>query len=202
MDLKKTVSVSCAFFAVAILAVTSPAADTFTIDPAHSSIGFVARHMVVTNVRGAFNDFAGTILYDDKDITKSSVEVSIKTATIDTKEPKRDEHLRSPDFFDAAKYPDITFKSKRIEKTADGYVAIGDLTMRGVTKEIKVPFTIAGMVTDPYGNTRMGLSANAELNRQDYGVSWNKKLDTGGLVVGDDVKIEIEVEAVKANKAK
>jgi polyisoprenoid-binding protein YceI len=130
-------------------------------------------------------------------MTRSSVEVSIKTGSIDTKNAKRDEHLRSPDFFDAAKYPDITFKSKRIEKSGEDYVAVGDLAMRGVVKEIKLPFTFAGVVTDPYGNTRLGLSASTRLNRQEYGVSWSKALDNGGLVVSDDVEIEIEIEAIK-----
>lgn len=197
MDLKRVFSVAGALFAVAVLAGTSLAADKFEIDRTHSSLGFAVRHMVVTKVKGEFNEWTGTILYDDKDITKSSVEVSIKTASIDTKDAKRDEHLKSPDFFDAEKYPDIMFKSKRIEKTEDGLVAVGDLTMRGVTKEIRIPFEFAGTVNDPYGNTRLGLSAKTKLTRQDYGMSWSKKLDAGGLVVGDDVEIGIEVEAIK-----
>jgi polyisoprenoid-binding protein YceI len=149
-------------------------------------------------VKGEFNEWSGTILYDDKDISKSSVEVNLKTASVDTKDVKRDEHLRSADFFDVEKHPEIIFKSKRIEKSDDGYVAVGDLTLRGVTKEIQISFEIAGMITDPYGNTRMGLSASTKINRQDFGVSWSKTLDTGGLVVSDDVDIEIEIEAVKA----
>lgn len=173
------------------------AADTYQIDPAHTSIEFVVRHMVITKVRGGFNEFAGTIIYDDKDIARSSVEVTIAASSIDTKTQKRDDHLRSPDFLDVAKFPQITFKSKRIEKTGDGFTAIGDLTMHGVTKEIKIPFTIAGLITDYAGDTRIGISGHAELNRQDYGVSWSKKLDNGGLVAGDDVEIELEVEAVK-----
>jgi polyisoprenoid-binding protein YceI len=198
MRLKKGLAIAVSLFAVGLMTGTSWAADTYTIDRAHSSIQFIVRHLVVTKVKGEFNEFAGTILYDDKDITKSSVEVTIKATSIDTKEPKRDDHLRSPDFFEVAKFPEIIFKSKRIEKAGDGYAAIGDLTMHGVTKEIKIPFTIAGVITDPWGNTRLGLSAETELNRQDYGVSWSKKLDNGGLVAGDDVQIELEVEAVKA----
>lgn len=124
--------------------------------------------------------------------------MSIKVASIDTKDAKRDEHLRSPDFFDVGTHPAITFKSKKIEKTDNGVVAVGDLTMRGVTKEIRIPFEFAGTIDDPYGNTRLGLSARTSLNRQDYGVSWSKKLDAGGLVVGDDVEIMIEIEAIKA----
>lgn len=187
-----------ALAAIAALATAGMAADKYAVDPSHSSVGFAVKHMVVSKVKGYFNDYAVNIVYDDKDITKSSVEVAIKMASIDTKAAKRDEHLRSPDFFDAAKYPEITFKSKRIEKSGEGYVAVGDLTMRGVTKEIQLPFTFAGVITDPYGNTRLGLSAATKLNRQDYGVSWSKTLDNGGLVVSDDVEIEIEIEAIKA----
>jgi len=184
--------------ASAAFAATAMAADKYSADPSHSSIGFAVKHMVVSKVKGYFNDYTVEIVYDDKDITKSSVVVAIKSASIDTKQAKRDDHLRSPDFFDAAKFPEITFKSKRIEKSGEGYAAVGDLTMRGVTKEITLPFTIAGVVTDPYGNTRLGLSGGTKINRQDYGVSWSKSLDNGGLVVSDDVEIEIEIEAVKA----
>jgi len=183
---------------VAAFAATSTAADKFAVDRSHSSVGFTVKHMVVSKVKGFFNDYTVDIVYDDKDITKSSVEVSIKTASIDTREAKRDDHLRSPDFFDAAKFPEIIFKSKRIEKSGEGFVAVGDFSMRGVTKEIKLPFTFAGVVTDPYGNTRLGLSAATKLNRQDYGVSWSKALDNGGLVVSDDVEVSIEIEAIKA----
>jgi len=198
MRLNKGLAVAVILLAVGLVAGTTRAADTYTIDRAHSSIQFIVKHLVVTKVKGEFNEFAGTILYDDKDIVKSSVEVTIKAASIDTKDAKRDDHLRGPDFFETAKFPEITFKSKRIEKTGDGFAAVGDLTMHGVTKEIRIPFTIAGVITDPWGNVRLGLSAETELNRQDYGVSWSKKLDNGGLVAGDDVQIELEVEAVKA----
>ena len=198
MRFKTFFSAAAVLVALAGSAATSSAADKYTVDPSHSSIGFAVRHMVVSKVKGYFNEYTATILYDDKDITKSSAEVTIKTASIDTRDAKRDEHLRTPDFFDAAKYPEITFKSKRIEKSGEGFVAVGDLTMRGVTKEIQLPFTFAGVVTDPWGNTRLGLSASTKLNRQDYGVSWSKSLDSGGLVVSDDVEIAIEIEAIKA----
>jgi polyisoprenoid-binding protein YceI len=174
------------------------AADTYTIDKAHSSVLFVVKHMVISKVKGEFNEYTGVIQYDEADVAKSSVEVTIKTASIGTRDEKRDGHLRSPDFFDAEKYPEITFKSKRIEKSEDGFVAVGDLTMRGVTKEIKIPFEITGFVTDPWGNTRMGVSAELKIDRQDYGISWSQKLDAGGLVVSDTVEIELEIEAVKA----
>lgn len=198
MRSKKGFVAAAILLAVGLMAGTTWAADTYTIDRSHSSVQFIVRHLVVTKVKGEFNEYTGTILYDDKDITKSSVEVTIKATSIDTKDAKRDDHLRSPDFFDVAKFPEVTFKSKRIEKAGDGYAAVGDLTMHGVTKEIRIPFTIAGVITDPWGNTRLGLSAETAINRQDYGVSWSKKLDNGGLVAGDDVTIELEIEAVKA----
>lgn len=194
----KTILRSVAVAFVAFTAVAARAAEEYPIDRVHSSVAFAVRHMVVSKVKGEFNEWSGTIYYDDKDVAKSSVEVTIKTASIDTKDTKRDDHLKSADFFDAASHPEITFKSKRIEKSESGYVAVGDLTMRGVTKEISIPFEIAGMITDPYGNTRLGLSAQTTINRQDFGVSWSKALDTGGLVVSDEVQIEIEIEAVKA----
>jgi len=176
---------------------SAEAADRYQIDPVHSSIGFTVRHMVIANVKGYFKEFSGTIYYDENDITRSSVSVTIKTASINTENPKRDAHLRSPDFFDAEKYPEITFKSKRILKEKDGYVAVGDLTMRGVTREIRIPFHILGKVTDPWGNTRIGVEASLKLNRHDYGISWSQTLDNGGLVVGDEVKIDLNIEAVK-----
>ena len=180
-----------------LLAGTALSADRYQIDPVHSSIAFSVRHMVINKVKGNFKEFSGTIYYDENDITQSSVEVTIKTASINTENPKRDAHLRSPDFFDAANYPEITFRSKRIVKEGDHYVAIGDLTMRGVTREIRIPFEITGKVTDPWGNTRFGVEASLTLNRHDYGISWSKTLDNGGLVVGNEVKIELNIEAVK-----
>ena len=197
MRLNKGFVTAVVLLAGTLAAGTTWAADTYKIDRSHSSIQFAVRHLVVTKVKGEFNEFSGMILYDDENITKSSVDVTINTASIDTKDPKRDDHLRSPDFFDVAKFPQISFKSKRIEKTSDGYAVIGDLTMHGVTKEIRIPFSIAGVVTDPWGNVRLGLSGKTKLNRQDYGVSWSKKMDNGGLVAGDDVEIDLEVEAVK-----
>jgi polyisoprenoid-binding protein YceI len=177
--------------------VASTAADTYTIDKSHSSIQFSIKHLVISKVRGGFNEFSGTIQYDEADMTKSSVEVLIQSASIDTRDEKRDAHLKSPDFFDTEKYPEITFKSKAIKKADDGYILFGDLTMHGVTKEVSIPFTFSGMITDPWGKSRLGASGELEINRQDYGVSWSQKLDGGGLVVGDNVKIEIEIEAIK-----
>ncbi len=173
------------------------AADTYQIDPVHTHIGFAVRHLVINNVKGEFTDYSGTIVYDESDITNSSVEVTIKAASINTGNAKRDADLRSPNFFDVEKYPLITFKSKRVEKKGDGYRLVGDLTMHGVTREVAMPFKILGKIKDPWGNTRIGAEASLTLDRRDYGLKYAKKIDAGGLVVGNEVKIELNVEAVK-----
>lgn len=173
-------------------------ADKYALDPVHSSIGFSIRHLVINSVKGKFTEFTGTLLYDEGDITKSSVNVTIKAASIDTGTPNRDKDLRSANFLDAEKFPELTFQSQRIEKRGDGYVAVGTLTMHGVSKEISLPFTITGKIKDPWGGTRMGIEAGITLDRRDYGMNYGKTLDGGGLVVGNDVKIEIAAEAVKA----
>jgi polyisoprenoid-binding protein YceI len=191
------------FYLSGILAILSTAAlfaaDTYQFDLAHSSVAFTVRHMVITNVRGNFKDFQGTILYDPTDVTKSSAEVTIKTASIDTDNTQRDNHLRSPDFFDAEKFPEITFKSKSVEKKGDGYVLNGTLSLRGVSKDVGIPFEILGTVKDPMGNTRLGAHGELSVNRMDYGVSWSKSLDAGGLVVSEEVKISLDIEAIKTN---
>lgn len=187
-------------FAVAMLIAPglSFAADKYVLDNAHSSVDFSVRHMVITNVKGYFGEFGTDILYDAADITKSSVKVTIKTASINTNNENRDNHLRSADFFDAEKFPEITFVSTKIEKAGEELIMHGDLTMRGVTKQVSFPFVINGPITDPWGKSRFGAEASLTVNRMDYGVSWNKILDTGGLTVGNDVKISIQIEAVKA----
>jgi polyisoprenoid-binding protein YceI len=190
--------VSLLAVAVAVaLAGSATAADKYLFDKAHSSIEFSVKHMVVSNVKGTFDTFDGAIMYDPADIEKSSVDITIAVAGINTREAKRDEHLRSPDFFDAAKYPNITFKSSKIKKTDNGLVAVGTLTIRGVSKEVELPFTLNGPVVNPLGKTVIGVELAYQLNRRDFGVSWNKTVDAGGVVVGDDVKIEINLEATK-----
>ncbi|RMH69997.1 MAG: polyisoprenoid-binding protein [Gemmatimonadetes bacterium] len=174
------------------------AADTYTIDPAHSHIGFAVKHMVISKTKGEFKEYESTLIWDDTDPSKSSVKTTIQVASIDTDEPKRDEHLRSADFLDAETYPTITFVSKQIKKQGKGYLAIGDLTIRDVTKEVEIPFEVLGKLTDPWGNTRIGISGGLTINRQDYGVSWSKTLDNGGLVVGDEVEIELTAEYIMA----
>ncbi len=172
-------------------------ADRYEIDPAHTTLGFSVRHMMISNVQGKFNEFSGTLLYDEKYLRQSSVNVAIKTAGVETGNGRRDDDLRGANFFEAAKYPEITFKSARIEKRGDGYVAVGPLTMHGVSKEIALPFTINGKIKDPRGNEHIGIEAGVTINRQDWGLAYSRTMDNGGLVVGNEVKIELNVEAVK-----
>lgn len=182
-----------------LVAGTALAADTYNIDNTHSSVAFSAKHMVISNIKGTFEKIEGTIVYDANDITKSSVEISIEVASLNTRNSKRDGHLKSGDFFDAENHPTITFKSNKITKTDDGLVATGGLTIRGVTKEISFAFVLSGPITDPYGDTRIGIEVDTIIiKRHDFGISWNEKLDSGGLIVGKEVKIELAVEAVKS----
>lgn len=173
------------------------AADTYEVDPVHADVAFTVRHLVISNVRGQFKDFTANILFDEKDPSKSSFSGTIKTASLDTGNEKRDGHLKSADFFDVEKYPEITFKSSKIEKSGDDYVATGTLTIRGVSKQIRLPFTVSGPIQDPRGNKKIGIEASTTINRHDYNVSWNEKLDSGGVVVGEDVKITLNAEAKK-----
>ncbi len=152
----------------------------------------------MAKVSGAFKKFSGAIIYDEQDITKSSVTVEIKTASIDTDSERRDGHLRSGDFFNAATDSVITFASKKIEKRGEGYVALGDFTLRGVTKQIELPFTILGKIKDPWGNTRLGVEASISINRFDYGVKWDNKIADGSLIVSDTVDITLTIEAIAA----
>ncbi len=185
---------------VVVLCGSALAADEYKIDPVHSAVAFSVKHMVVNTVHGRFNDWSGQILYDDKDVSKSSVNVVIKTASINTDNPQRDGHLKSADFLDAQKYPEITFQSKSVEKTGDGFIAHGLLTIRGVSKNVDLPFKLNGPISVG-GNGLLGAEASLTINRQDFGVSWSKSLDGGGLVVANDVKIDINVEAKQARPA-
>jgi polyisoprenoid-binding protein YceI len=174
---------------------TALAAERYEIDTAHTFVTFTIDHLGLSKAKGSFRDVSGAITYDPKDISKSAVEVNIKTASINTNNEGRDKHLRSADFFDAEKYPEMTFKSKRVEKRGSDYVAIGDLTIHGVTKEVAMPFKLTGPVKDMAGNMRLGVDANLKINRQDFGITWSKTLDTGGLLVGNEVSIDISLEA-------
>ena len=174
-------------------------AANYQIDGAHSRAGFTVKHMMVTNVHGSFKSVAGTVEYDPKNLAATRLDVSIDPATIDTGEPKRDAHLRNPDFFDVAKYPVLTFKSTRVVKGSGAQVLVtGDLTMHGVTKPVVLTVTeITPEVKDAWGGTRFGASAQTKINRKDFGLTWNKALDGGGLVVSDEVNILLEMELVK-----
>ncbi|QXE85420.1 YceI family protein [Geomonas nitrogeniifigens] len=187
--------------AVALLAVPVLAsASTWNIDPDHSSVGFKVRHLMVSNVKGSFEKHRGTVEINDKDITKSKVLVTIDTASVNTNVAKRDEHLRSADFFDVAKYPTMTFTSKKVAKAGkDRLKVTGDLTLHGVTKEVVL--NVEGPAKeskDPWGNLRSGVTANTKINRKDFGLVYNAALETGGVAVGEDVDINLEIEMIKA----
>jgi polyisoprenoid-binding protein YceI len=170
----------------------------YNIDPAHSIVGFSIRHLEIAWVEGRFKDFVGTIKFDDADVTGSSVEFTAKVESIDTGVEPRNAHLRTADFFDVAKHPEMTFKSTRVErKGKNNYVLHGDLTLKGVTKQVQLPFTITGAIKDPWGNTRFGINAQTKINRRDYGITWGKALENGGLDVGNEVTIDLQLEAVK-----
>jgi polyisoprenoid-binding protein YceI len=174
----------------------------YKIDPAHSIIGFAIRHLEINWVEGRFKDFTGTINYDDKDVTKSAVEFTAKIESIDTGVEPRNKHLKTGDFFDAAKYPELTFKSTKVERKGKGYVLYGDFTLKGVTKQVALPFTITGAVKDPWGNTRFGVQAQTKINRRDYGITYGNALPAGGMDVGDEVTINLQLEAMKPDPKK
>ena len=171
---------------------------SWQIDPKHSSAQFAVTHLMISTVRGEFHQVNGTVVIDDADISRSSVNVTIDASTVDTREPDRDKHLMSPDFFDVAKYPTMTFKSTRVEPAAPGKLKVtGDLTIRGVTKQVVLEVTAPKpAIKDPWGLQRTAVSGSTKINRQDFGVAWNKSLDAGGVVVGDDVNITLDVEMV------
>lgn len=172
------------------------AADIYTIDPAHSTIGFSIKHLTVSDVEGNFKAFEGTIMLDAKDPSASKFEATIKTKSINTQNDQRDEHLRGADFFDAENNPDITFKSAMISASGNVYTVTGDLTMKGVTKSVTIPLTVSGPIKSPMGGDMViGLSGQTKINRQDFGVKWNKQMDQGGFVLGDEVTVIIKLEA-------
>ena len=173
---------------------------TYKIDPAHSTAQFVVRHMMITNVRGGFSGVQGTLVYDPENPTASSVEVVIDANMINTLEAARDTHLKSPDFLDVQKYPTITFKSRSIAPDGDGQLSLkGDLTIHGVTKRVVLKAEVPSAETkDPLGNARIGASATTRIKRSDFGLTWNAALETGGFLVGDNVKIELEVSLIRS----
>jgi polyisoprenoid-binding protein YceI len=174
-------------------------AGSWTLDPAHTRVGFVARHAMVTKVRGAFNEFEGTAVIDGSDLTRSSATVTIKSASIDTRNGQRDAHLRSNDFLAMEDHPEITFVSTGVTATGPaGFDLTGDLTIKGVTNSVTIPFEFEGAATDPFGNLRAGFEGSVTINRKDYGITWNAALETGGVLVSDKIVLEFEVSAIKA----
>jgi len=173
--------------------------NTYQIDAAHSSLQFSVRHLMVSNVRGTFSGVTGTVSYDPDKPTETTIEASLDVNSVSTNDEKRDGHLKSPDFFDVAQYPVMTFKSKRVEGgTAKEQKVVGDLTLHGVTKEVTlIVDEISNEAKDPWGNTKIGATAKGKLKRSDFGLTWNAPMETGGFMVGDDVKIEFDLEFLK-----
>jgi len=171
--------------------------NRWDIDVGHSAVHFWVRHMVISKVHGRFSRWSGTIDLDPQDLTRSTVDVRIDASSIDTQVADRDAHLKSPDFLDVAKHPEITFRSKRVEKAGSGYRVAGELALHGVVQEVTLEAEFAGTGKDPWGNERAGFSAKVSLDRRDFGLVWNAALETGGVLVGEKVEIAIELEAVK-----
>jgi len=178
---------------------SSTSTTKWTIDPTHAEVGFSVRHLMISTVRGRFGAVTGTVTVDEQNPRNSEVDVTIDATSIDTRQEMRDNHLRSPDFFDVARFPKLHFVSKRIEcdpRNVD-FLVIGDLTIRDVTRQVELKATLEGETKDPWGNERAGFSATGKLNRADFGLHWNQALETGGVVVSDEVKLSIDVEVVK-----
>jgi len=180
--------------------VLQPSTTTWNIDPAHATAEFKVRHMMMTNVKGQFSKVTGVLTLDEEDVTKSRVEATIEASSINTGQADRDTHLKSADFLDVEKFPTLTFASTEVKRAEDGELQVeGNLTICGVTRE--VTFAVEGPAApakDPWGNTRMGFSATTKINRKDFGLTWNAALEAGGILIGDQVTITLEVEAVKA----
>lgn len=196
--MKRTITTISAIIALALPGLA--AASNWTIDQDHSNVGFKVKHLMVSNVKGEFRTFNGTLEINDQDVTKSKVAVNIETPSITTGVTKRDDHLKSPDFFDVAKYPAMTFVSKRVQKAGNDKLKVyGDLTLHGVTKEVVLDVEGPSKAyKDPWGNIKRGASATAKINRKDFGLTWNAAIESGGVVVGDEVTISLEVELLKA----
>ena len=199
-----TRAISVAVLAATLSLPTAAATSIWQIDPNHSAAQFAVRHLAISTVRGAFTKVNGTIQLDDKDISKSLVDVTIDAASVDTRVPNRDKDLRSDHFFDVEKYPTLTFKSTRVEQAEPGKLKVtGDLTVHGVTRQVVLDVEgPTAAVKDPWGNQRAAANATTKINRQDFGVKWNATMEGGGLVVGDDVAITIDVEMVQKPAAK
>jgi len=181
---------------------TAPAPGTKTtwkLDPSHTTVEFSAKHLMISTVKGRITDIEGTIHVDENDLKNSSVEATLKAASLDTRTDQRDQHLRSADFLDIEKYPEIRFRSTRIQGDQQSLKLTGDLTIRDITRPITLDVEFEGRTRDPWGGERVGFSANGKIDRRDFGLTWNLALEAGGVVVGNDIKISLEVEAIKAD---
>jgi polyisoprenoid-binding protein YceI len=171
---------------------------TWTIDPTHTRLGFVARHAMVTKVRGAFTGFSGSLTLDGANPSASSAEVTVQMASVDSGTADRDAHLTSPDFFNVEAFPTMTFTSTAVKQDGDEFVLVGDLTIKDVTRPVEIEVELDGIVTDPWGNTRAGFAGETEISRKDFGLTWNVPLDGGGVLVSDKIKIQLDVSATKS----
>ena len=181
---------------------TTPLTGTYTLDTAHSRIGFAARHAMVTKIRGSFNEFGGSGYFDADDPSKTQLQLTIASASVDTRNADRDGHLKGDDFLNVEKFPQITFVSTSVERVNDeDYRVTGDLTVRDVTRPVTVDFEFGGAATDPFGNSRIGFDGKTTINRKDWGVSWNAVLEAGGLLVSEKVTLEFEVSAIKSDES-
>lgn len=187
-----------AFPATAVPTTLAELTGTWSLDPSHTRIGFVARHAMVTKVRGSFDEFEGTAVVDGNRLAASSVTLTIQAASIDTRHEQRDAHLRSSDFLALDEYPTITFTATDVKATDDStFTLTGDLTIKGVTRSVSVPFVFDGAAVDPFGNLRAGFEGSVKINRSDYGITWNAALETGGVLVGDTIVLEFDVSAIR-----
>ena len=194
--------VIAAFVALTWLVPVTGRADTYEVDASHTSVQFSVRHMMISNVRGEFTKLSGKAVGDVASPTAAVVEATVDAASVDTRNEKRDEHLKGPDFLDTAKFPTLTFKSTKVEKAGAGWKLTGDLTLHGVTKPVVLDVTnVTPPVKDPWGNTRIGAQATTKINRQDFGIVFHKALDGGGVLVGDEIAITIDVEVMKKGDA-
>lgn len=177
---------------------TASLSGDYTLDVSHSRLGFAARHAMVTKVRGAFGEFEGAAHVDAENPAASHVRVTIQAASIDTQNPDRDGHLRSADFFSVEEFPTLTFVSTDVEHDGDEWTITGDLTIKGVTRSVAIPFEFTGVATDPFGNARAGFEGGTTISRKDFGLTWNAALETGGVLVSDKVTLEFDISAIRA----
>jgi polyisoprenoid-binding protein YceI len=177
---------------------SSPTLTAWTIDAAHSQVGFAVKHLMISTVRGRFGAVSGTVTFPEGDYADGQVDVTIDAASIDTREDKRDAHLRSADFFDVEKFPALTFKSRRVQDVnGETFQLVGDLTIKDVTREVVLDVEVEGFQKDPWGNQKAGFSASTRVNRKDFGLTWNQALETGGLLVGDEIKISLDIQLLQ-----